>query len=200
MPSSGPLFAAFPFWQIAFWATYAAWTVMEFWIVSRDRRRASGERRDRGSRPLITYLVFAGLFGAFFAAYLSPVTAIPVRSEAMFWSAMGLIWAGMALRLWAVRTLGRFFRTTVFVQNDHQLITAGPYAVLRNPSYTGSLVSAVGIGLAMGNWLSLALTAGALLAAYARRIPLEEQALAERFGDAWTRYRQGRWALIPPVW
>ena len=66
------------------------------------------------------------------------------------------MWGGMALRVWAVRTLDTSsgpwssFRTT----SAHY---DGPYRLLRHPSYAGSLLTLAGIGLALGNWLSLLL-------------------------------------------
>jgi|WetSurMetagenome_2_1015567.scaffolds.fasta_scaffold558807_2 protein-S-isoprenylcysteine O-methyltransferase len=200
MSPSVPVFVAVPLWRFAFWASYAAWFAMEMWVFWRDRRRAQGEGRDRGSRLLIVVLVFAGLFGAFAAAYSSPATLITAFQAPLFWTAIALIWAGMALRVWAVLTLGRFFRTSVFLQEDHRLISSGPYARMRNPAYTGGLVSMVGIGLAMGNWLSVAIAAGAMLIGYAWRIVVEERALKSRFGEAYEAYARHRWALIPFVW
>ena len=63
---------------------------------------------------------------------------------------------GVAFRLWAVLSLGRFFRVAVTTQDDHRLIERGPYRRLRHPSYTGALVTLFGFGLTIGNWLSLA--------------------------------------------
>ncbi len=200
MPPSLPLFATDALWRDVFWTSYLAWSAMELWVFSRDRRAARGEYKDRGSRRLIMLLVFAGLFGAFFVAYCSSSTRIAAPDAPLFWTGIGLIWVGMALRIWAVLTLGPLFRTSVFVLEDHRLVTSGPYWKLRNPSYTGGLLSLVGIGLAMGNWLSLACAAGALVLAYVRRIAVEEKALSERFGQAWVDYRRRSWALIPPIW
>ncbi len=200
MSSSLPLFAADPLWRNVFWASYAAWVFMEWWIFSRDRRRASGQNKDRGSFGVFVLVVPVGLVAAFAAAYGSPNTQIDAPAEPLFWSGIALTWIGMALRLWAVLTLGRFFRTSVFVHDDHRLITSGPYRRLRNPSYTGGLLTFVGIGLAMGNWLSLAAAAGTLLIAYSWRIRTEEKALLERFGQAYADYMRKSWALIPPIW
>ena len=88
----------------------------------------------------------------------------------------------------------------MFIQDDHRLITSGPYRRLRNPSYTGGLLTFVGIGLALGNWLSLAAAAGALLVAYGWRIRAEEKALRERFGQAYADCMRRSWALIPLLW
>jgi protein-S-isoprenylcysteine O-methyltransferase len=200
MSTSLPLFAADPLWRNVFWASYGAWFLSEWWIFSRDRRAAKGQNQDRGSFGVFFLAVPAGLFGAFGAAYGSPDTRIDAPGEALFWTAIALIWLGMALRLWSVITLGRFFRTSVFIQDDHRLITTGPYRKLRNPSYTGGLITFIGIGLAMGNWLSLASAAGGLMIAYAWRIRTEEKALLQRFGQAYADYMRKSWALIPPIW
>ena len=200
MHLSSPLFAADPLWSRVFWSSYVTWFLMEWWIFSRDRRAARGQSKDRGSFGLFFLVVPAGLFGAFAAAYGSPGTQIDAPPEPLFWSAIVLMWTGMALRLWAVLTLGRFFRTSVFIQDDHQMITRGPYRWLRNPSYTGGLLTFVGIGLALGNWLSLAAAAGSLLIAYGWRIRTEEKALCERFGQAYADYMRRSWALIPLIW
>ncbi len=104
------------------------------------------------------------------------------------------------LRLWAVITLGRFFRATVFIHEDHQLVASGPYRLLRHPAYAGALLTFSGIGLAMGNWISLAAAIGFPVTAYTWRITIEEKALGTRFGEAFENRRRQTWALIPFVW
>jgi len=200
MPASLPLFAADPLWRSVFWSSYGAWIAMECWVFSRDLRAASGQRKDRGSFAVFMLVVPAGLAGAFACAYGSADTQIAGPPAPLFWSAIALIWIGMALRLWAVLTLGRLFRTAVFILNDHRLITGGPYRWLRNPSYTGGLITFAGIGLALGNWLSLASAVGGVLIAYGWRIRVEEKALRERFGQDYADYMRRSWALIPPLW
>jgi protein-S-isoprenylcysteine O-methyltransferase Ste14 len=80
------------------------------------------------------------------------------------------------------------------------LITGGPYTYLRNPSYTGALITLVGFGFGAGNWLSIIILLAAGLAVYTRRIAVEEQALREQFGKTYEDYRKRTWALIPFIW
>jgi len=189
-------------WQtsLAFWISYTAWFLIEMSIWRRDRRVVSGEVRDRGSMLFIFAMIFVGLTIAFSAPHIWPAARVPLPALPVFWTAFALIWTGIAFRLWAIFTLGRLFRFTVLIQNDHHLVTSGPYRLLRHPGYTGSLMTICGIGLAMGNWISLAAAFACLLVAYLWRIRVEEAALRERFGEAFTAYRRRTWAIIPPVW
>lgn len=77
----------------------------------------------------------------------------------------------------------------------HQLITGGPYAVVRHPLYTGvALLVLPWAGFLLDTWLGLLI--GLVLYAAARRFEgAEDAALARTFGPAWQRYREA--VLIP---
>jgi protein-S-isoprenylcysteine O-methyltransferase len=183
-----------------FWVTYWAWFLMEMWIMSRDRRRFSGRTADRGSFFGFVICIWTALAVAFTAFFGHPEWRVAVAEPALSWVGIVMVWAGMAFRLWAVQTLGAFFRVTVVVQDGHQLVTAGPYRWLRHPAYTGSIVSMTGIGLAFGNWVSLAAMVLLPALAIAYRIHAEERALTEQFGEAYRDFRKTRSAVIPFVW
>lgn len=87
------------------------------------------------------------------------------------------------------------------IQERHQLITSGPYKYLRNPSYTAVLVILMGLGLGIGNWLSILVLLAAGVLAYVSRVALvEERALVEQFGKEFQDYKKKTWALIPFIW
>jgi protein-S-isoprenylcysteine O-methyltransferase len=184
-------------WYQLFDASYAAWLGMEIWIGSRDRRKASGTSGDRGSLILLISMFFIVLTGAWYARVALGWARFAAWRLPLFLFGLVLVWAGIALRLWAVRTLGEFFRTTVMVQDDHRLVETGPYQWLRHPSYTGTLLTLLGFGLSFGNWISLALLIAGPLLAYSYRIAVEEKALRLRFGPQYDAYARRRWRLIP---
>ena len=104
------------------------------------------------------------------------------------------------LRGWAIVSLGRYFRRTVTIEPEQQLVRRGPYRLLRHPSYTGLLLVFAGFGLAIGSWLG---AAAALLIGFAGTLPrirVEEAALAEKFGDDYTDYANSTDRLVPHVW
>jgi protein-S-isoprenylcysteine O-methyltransferase len=142
-------------------------------------------------------MFFIVLTGAWYATDAFPWARFQAFRLQIFLIGIVLIWAGIALRLWAVRVLGRFFRTTVVVQDEHQLVETGPYRLLRHPSYTGTLLTLLGFGLCFGNWIALALVTLGPVIAYSYRITVEERALRARFGPKYEAYAQARWRLIP---
>ena len=109
-----------------------------------------------------------------------------------------LAWAGMAFTVWAKWTLGRWFSASFGVKQGHELVTRGPYALVRHPMYLGLLVFGAGLGIAYDSALSLGL---ALLFS----VPLllhaliEEQMFARHFGDEWRDYR-ARVPMLVPGW
>lgn len=146
--------------------------------------------------------LYVGLFSAIAFAFLAPQFRVD-HSDAdftFFVTGIVLVWSGMLLRFWSIQTLGKYFRTLVHIHEDHQLITKGPYKYLRNPSYTGSITSVLGIGIALGNWASITAVFIAVSVGYVWRIRVEEMALKERFGAAYEVYAEKTWSLIPFVW
>lgn len=200
MQTVQPLFARDHTWATLLVISYAVWFFTESWIRQRDRREVAGKDADGGSGYVIMLLLPLGIGSAVAAAYFLPAARISGPEAPLLAAALIMIWGGMVFRLWAVLTLGRFFRTMVRVHDDHQLITSGPYRVLRHPSYTGAMLTLAGFGLAMGNWLSLALAISLPLIAFLRRIQVEEAALAGRFGDTFAAQKRRSWALVPFIW
>ncbi|MFP3939717.1 MAG: methyltransferase family protein [Thermoanaerobaculia bacterium] len=173
-------------------------------VYHRRRAREGGEVLDRRletpGMKLLRGAVGLPLYGGLLV-YL-------VRPRWMAWAAFdvpdGLRWAGAALGLaavpgawWVLRHLGRNVSETVLTKSDHALVTTGPYRWVRHPLYTTGFLLFLGVGLMAGSWFLLLFT---LLAGVAIRfavVPAEEEALVERFGDAYRRYMAGTGRLLP---
>jgi protein-S-isoprenylcysteine O-methyltransferase Ste14 len=79
-------------------------------------------------------------------------------------------------------------------------VTDGPYRVIRHPAYAGTLLLTAGLGLALGNWLSLALLLVVPFVGHLPRIRAEELALERSLGDAYRDYETGTRRLVPGLW
>lgn len=186
---------------LALWTTYLVWVATQIWIGRRDQRPLDGSASDRGSRLGIMVGMATGVLVASACPRLAPAAAITRNAPEML-LLIGLVvaWSGFAFHLWAVRTLGRYFRTIVLIQETHELVAAGPYRFLANPSYTGGLLSLVGMGLMLNNWCSPLAAVLLPLPAFVYRVHVEAVALRETFGAQYDRYSAARWVLVPGVW
>lgn len=118
------------------------------------------------------------------------------------WGTVGvtLILAGLALRWWAILTLRHSFTVNVAVASGQQIIESGPYALVRHPSYTGMMISFLGMGLLLRHWTSLIVLLVPIMAALLYRITIEERALLAGLGDAYADFMRRRKRLVPGIY
>ena len=111
--------------------------------------------------------------------------------------------AGCVFMLWARRTLGRMWGLStsqqVKLRDDHQIIQAGPYAIVRNPMYFGWWVAMFGLVLLYPVWMVFLMFLFSVVS-FAGRARREDKALAERFGEAWTEYKKRTKFLVPYIY
>ncbi|MDQ2791282.1 MAG: isoprenylcysteine carboxylmethyltransferase family protein [Actinomycetota bacterium] len=200
-----PVFYDHPIAAGVFWVAYAVSAAVEVTVAWRSRDRATGPADlDRGSKRFVV----ASIWVAFIAGFtLGGAVAGAVIAESMplvrwvvFGVGVALIVFGAGLRQWAITTLGRFFTLEVRIAEDQPVIDSGPYRLVRHPSYAGALLTFLGIGLALGNWLSPAVLALVPTLGFVRRITVEEQALSAQLGDSYRRYAATHRRLIPGLW
>jgi protein-S-isoprenylcysteine O-methyltransferase Ste14 len=166
------------------------------WLSRRGRRRSS---EDRGSLAFI-YMALAVGFGLALPLRQMKLGRIGLASPVPELTGLALMGLGIALRLWAMKTLGHLFTYRVTIQDGHRLVTSGPFRIVRHPSYAGELLTLAGVGIGLGSWLSLLLLVVPSLAAFSYRIRVEEKALTAHFGDAYETYRQRTRRLVPLVY
>jgi len=176
----------------------AGWIVLELGVrVHEALGRRGGRARDRGTRVLIVLAIAAAILTASVTMSRLPSLRIPAAGRA---AGVAVLWLGLAVRAWAIATLGRAFRTTVEVDPDQVLVTSGPYRWIRHPSYTGLLMLVAGYGLAAGSWLGFVVCLALPPAAVVRRIAVEEAELERGLGEPYRAYRAGTARLVPRLW
>jgi protein-S-isoprenylcysteine O-methyltransferase Ste14 len=161
--------------------------------------RGAALRQDRGTRLIVALAMYLGV-----AAALVIARVPGLRTYANDWWTLGLgiaiVLAGVALRAWAIVSLGRYFRREVTIEPGQTLVRRGPYRVLRHPSYSGLFLIITGFGLAFGSWVSAAVVLLVVFAGMLPRIRVEERALAQAFGPAYTDYASSTARVLPHVW
>lgn len=113
---------------------------------------------------------------------------------------LAVAWVGIAVRLWAIASLGKFFRGTVHIQQDHEVVRRGPYRWVRHPAYSGILLAVLALTVMVGNVLAWALYALCAFVTFAYRIHVEERTLIQALGPAYSDYAAQTRRLIPRGW
>ena len=160
---------------------------------------SSGLREDRGNRWVLAAFGLLGLLAAILPAYCDRRDFWTFGGEAIRWLGVALFLAGGVLRIYPVFILGHRFSGLVAIQPGHTLVTTGLYGVIRNPSYLGLLVNALGWALAFRSGVGL-LLAALLLPPLIARIGAEERLLEAHFGAAYAAYRARTWRLVPGLY
>jgi len=164
------------------------------------RKRGGAAAADRWTKQILVGSVLVGFVAAYAVAAREPA----LRAYANNWNTLvaGAVLAllGVALRSWAVWTLGRFFRREVTVEAGQRVVSSGPDRWVRHPAYTGNLLTFAGFGLALGSWVGAAILLAASIAGHLPRIQVEEAELERSFGDEYRDYECTRARLIPGVW
>ncbi|MFC1546927.1 methyltransferase family protein [Candidatus Neomarinimicrobiota bacterium] len=115
-------------------------------------------------------------------------------------AALGIIVLGYFLGTWAMM-VNRFFSAVVRIQKDrgHQVVSGGPYRLMRHPSYIGGILSDLTIPFLLGSFW--ALIPGVYLAALMiLRTALEDRTLREELEGYEEYTRKVRFRLVPGIW
>jgi len=197
-------------WHGAATITLVLWGAVELALRLRLAARPGWRSRIRSGSALAGgrlrewtfFLVMLGIAGAVLGAlWLTRFGQFAVHGGKAV-VALGEIVAtcGIALRIWAILTLDRFFTFVVAISSDHRVVQHGPYRALRHPGYAGALLALAGAGIAVGNWLSLLLMIVGPALALSVRISVEETTLATALGAEYLAYASRTARLIPRIW
>jgi protein-S-isoprenylcysteine O-methyltransferase Ste14 len=149
----------------------------------------------------------ARLVSMLFAMALLALPSVPLpllnerflpHGEVWFWSGAVITAGGLLFSVWGRRHLGKNWSQAVTVKADHELITSGPYALVRHPIYTGLLLGIIGSAVARGEWrglLAVALVFGVLW----HKLRLEEKWMRAQFGEPYEAYSRRVAALVPYI-
>jgi len=193
-----PLFGD-PMYRVIFWAALLSWILPEVIAWKVKRSADTSKTRDQGSLNLIVLLWWAGIVMDFVLSIFLPKAAIQWKRTFVFLVGICLMLAGIGLRWYSAAILGKYFTFDVAIQTGQTLVESGPYRYVRHPSYSGAMLSLLGLGLALGNWAGLLVALCCMGLAYAYRISVEEAALTAALGDSYKQYVSRTWRLVPFV-
>jgi protein-S-isoprenylcysteine O-methyltransferase Ste14 len=182
----------------AFWILTAIWLAAEFIGASLipALKRGGGGRVGKTNRLLnfVTVMAFVSVFG------ISGEFAGKGLGMLPGWTCyigMSLMVLGLLIRQWAVAVLGKFFSGATGVLGDHRVVEAGPYRLVRHPSFSGVLLTQIGIGLSFQSWGAVLVIMPLFGLVYGYRLLQEEKELLSKLGPVYADYMKRTKRLIP---
>ncbi len=182
---------------ILFWIFFIWFFCLEIQHV-RIAARAPSNTQDAGTHRLISMGTKIALLLAFMVSFL-PWFVIPLQRLALD-AGTALLIVGSLFRQYSIRFLGKYFTAAVIVNVSQPVIENGPYRWIRHPGYTAVFIAFLGIGFALGNWLSPVIFFLELCIVYSRRVIAEEKALLDTIGEPYRVYMSRTKRFIPFVY
>jgi protein-S-isoprenylcysteine O-methyltransferase Ste14 len=177
-------------------AILVVWVVFWFgWLVSAFGAKPT-VRRSRRARPVALLII---VIGGIVIRVLRPGGPDGLVVHAAVVRAIGaaLVVCGLATAVWARVALGRNWGMPMTEKDQPELVTSGPYRVVRHPIYSGIVLATIGTALAVSlGWLVVAAVMGVY---FGYSATVEERTLTEHFPEEYPRYRARTKMLIPFV-
>ncbi|WP_064091530.1 methyltransferase family protein [Rossellomorea aquimaris] len=170
-----------------------------FWLIGEglvflNHSKKDGPVNNRGSSLLLD----AGTILFFLVSFFLIINGYGYI-DIPFISLTGLVitLSGVIFRHYSIYILGEFFNGNIRIKENHRLIKAGPYKYFRHPSYFGSVIAYLGIGLSMNNIYSLFIFPLGIIFIYMYRTKVEEEILLQTFSNEYKHYKENTWGFIP---
>jgi protein-S-isoprenylcysteine O-methyltransferase Ste14 len=175
------------------------WTFLIYWLISAFNVKRTLRREGLGPRLIVLASVGWGCQMIFssFAANLDSRRVIP-QSVTLDLLTSALAIAGLAVTIWARRTLAGNWSASVTLKEGHELVQAGPYRFVRHPIYSGFFLMALAAALVpcrMRGFAGFGLT----VLGFWYKLRREEALMMSHFPDDYPRYKSRVKAIVPWV-
>ncbi|MBZ5656455.1 MAG: isoprenylcysteine carboxylmethyltransferase family protein [Acidobacteriia bacterium] len=194
-----------PIARAVFYAVIGCWFIFFLTFGLRARRpRIQETKRDRTAMAGL-FVQAVGYFGVWFyplqRKQFSAIVPMPRTAEIVL---AVLTVALAAASVWLVdaasRQLGKQWGLAARLVEGHDLISDGPYRLVRNPIYAGMFGLLLATGLAMSRWTTLLAASAVFVAGTLIRIRSEEKLLRQAFGATFEEYARKVPALFPGIY
>lgn len=162
-----------------------------YWLIAAFSMKRGRVQRSRDLRIRVVIVVMAVILPRFGVFRSNPVNT-DLWSEAL---GIVLFVLGLGFAIWARVQIGRNWGTPMTQKDEPELVTSGPYRLVRHPIYSGILVAGLGTAIAM-SWVWL-IAVGLAGIYFLYSATVEERYLTEQFPDSYPAYKRCTKRLLP---
>ncbi|WP_120212053.1 methyltransferase family protein [Epilithonimonas arachidiradicis] len=189
--------------QIFFYILMGAWLFTEVFYKSQMSSNNSDQKgKDKSSLSLLWIVIISSISLSIFVSYIhfEDFNLMMTTQNWIIYLGLVVLFIGILTRFLIIKSLGKYFTVDVTIRQGHKIKKDGIYSVLRHPSYAASLLTFLGLGLFLNNWLALFIAFIPPFLAFLYRIKIEEKALTEQFGQDYLDYKKSTKKLIPYIY
>jgi protein-S-isoprenylcysteine O-methyltransferase Ste14 len=170
-----------------------------YWAVAAvGAKRNAGERgwgRGIGLRLVLILLIAAVLRSPSLREFLAQIQRSAGHSGILGWTGVVLCVLGFGLAINARWHLGRNWGMPMSRKEQPELVTSGPYTLIRHPIYTGLILAMLGSAIGVNIfWALMLVPVGAYFIYSARR---EETVMLQLFPNEYAAYMARTGMLAP---
>lgn len=179
---------------------YFVWLIPEVFHTFSHHIEASSRANDGYSNVVVRLCLGCSILLANWLIRVQTWATITWYPFLIFGIGIALVLGGVTFRWYSIRLLGKYFSVQLGVQAGQTVMRDGLYRWIRHPSYTGSLITMLGFGLAFTNWLCLVSVPLIVLVGYSYRANVEERMLVHALGEPYREYMRDTKRFIPFVY
>ena len=189
-------------YDVTVWGLISAWICFAIVFITR-KRAAGGAEQKRDSSARIGILLEAFGYACTWIFRRRNPLLIPEWGDTagiiLSVAALILAFASVVFIVRAVKTLGKQWATAARIIDHHELITEGPYRIVRNPIYAGMLGMLIATGLAVSRLPAMLAGIALFWIGTLIRVRVEEKLLLATFGEQFEEYKRKVPSLIPGI-
>ena len=189
--------------KISFAITIIMWIVFAIGFLLLKRRQKQNEQK-KNKLAMIGMMLEGVGFAFVFTVRREPFTNIFQMNSSIqilltIFSgilAIASVWLGLS----AVKTLGKQWNIKAQIIEGHELITTGPYKIVRHPIYSALFGLLIVTGYSMTLLWAFIIAIVFYFIGTIFRTRVEEQLLIQHFGDQYEKYKKKVPAIIPYIY
>lgn len=187
------------------WISLACWwgflfVWLFYWRGNKEnaQKQSAAESRTYRLVAFAGVVVMTGILRELGHPFEIPAIPLLPRSLGLFLASDALSLLGLALAIWARRTLGRNWSYAVTLKQGHELVTDGPYAAIRHPIYTAILLLFLGLVLLIPTPYAVIGWAFVFASCWIK-LRAEEALMLRQFPESYPAYMARTRRLVPGV-
>jgi protein-S-isoprenylcysteine O-methyltransferase Ste14 len=162
----------------------------------RDKIGAAKEKPDTYLQKfpvvLSTLTLIALILGVFQIGTIEYTTELNIIRYIGLAVYLGFSW----VQIWAFKTLGENYSQDILIKKKHQLVTKGPFRIIRHPQYVSQILLDLGAAAATLSFI-VAPIAVIQIPFIILRASVEDKLMAKHFGEEFSSYKKKSGFVLP---